>query len=411
MQMPRHQTREIAALKALQKYHQHPNIVRLDNLVLDEDSRQGHLVLELCTKALGDLIETAYEECQQGTAGEGLGIGRRQTLAFTRDIAAGLVHCHALGLMHRDLKPQNVLLCADGHAKLCDFGMTCGVAFERPLTPQMITLWYRAPEVLLGSQHYGTAVDIWALGCIVYEMCWLRPPFIGQTEMKMLQVVFDAFGVPGAVHDSVVQFEYTRRASIVPRSIAKCGELAALLGRMLRLEPLARPTAQAALATATDLLAGTLATADNKKHAGADTGIPRGIEAAAAACSEQLAGADTGIPRGIEAAAAACSEQLAGADTGIPRGIEAAAAASSEQRAGADTGIPRGSAFHEQRAGADTGIPRGSAASSEKRAARSEQRASNSQGRTTAGDSVLAEDFGDANASPAKRKRRCLSAD
>ena len=257
MQMPRDQTREIAALRALQQRGQHPNIVRLDDVVRDEESLHVHLVLELCTRTLAELIDTAAERhsCSTAGVGDGLGVGRSETLVLMQDIARALEHCHELGLIHRDLKPQNVLLCANGRAKLCDFGMACTVAFERPLTPQMITRWYRAPEVLLDSLRYGLAVDVWALGCIVLEMCWLCPPFVGHTEIEMLKQIFDAFGVPSAVHDSPVLFEYARRGSIVPKRIAQCGELAAVLGQMLELEPHARPTAAAVLATATDLLA------------------------------------------------------------------------------------------------------------------------------------------------------------
>lgn len=253
--MPPHQLREIETLKALQ-HKKHPNIVGFHGLVYDhKHSRQVFLVLELCATTLAEVIKTAHREhaCKPATHGDGAGIGRLKTLNIASNIAAGLVHCHERSIMHRDLKPQNVLLDAGGRAKLCDFGMASGVAFERPLSPQMITLWYRAPEVLLGSKHYGTAVDVWALGCIVFEMCWLRAPFIAPREMKMLEVVFDALGVPSTVHDAPVRFKYTRRASVVPERIAQCGALADVLGQMLQLEPLARPTAQAALAAVASL--------------------------------------------------------------------------------------------------------------------------------------------------------------
>lgn len=253
-QMPPDQLREIQTLRTLQD-KKHPNIVGFHGLVSDPRSRQASLLLELCEKTLAEVIKTAHREraCTAAAPGDGAGIGRLKTLAVACDVAAGLAHCHSWHIMHRDLKPQNVLLDASGRAKLCDFGMACNVAFERPLSPQMITLWYRAPEVLLGSEHYGTAVDVWALGCVVYEMCWLRAPFIASGEMKMLEQVFDALGVPSAVHDAPVQFEYARGASVVPGRIAQSGALAAILGQMLQLEPLARPAAQAVLAALSGL--------------------------------------------------------------------------------------------------------------------------------------------------------------
>ena len=255
--MPRHQLREIETLRTLQE-QKHPNIVGFYGLVSEDDehSKQAFILLELCATTLEQVIKTAYQEhvCKEAATGDGTGIGRLKTLSIACDIAAGLLHCHQRNIMHRDLKPENVLLDTDGRAKLCDFGMSSSVCFERPLSPQMITLWYRAPEVLLGSEHYGLAVDVWALGCILFQMCWLKAPFIAQREeMKMLEVIFDAFGVPSSVHDAPVRFEYTRGASVVPERIAQSGALAGVLGQMLQLEPLARPTAQAALAALTGL--------------------------------------------------------------------------------------------------------------------------------------------------------------
>ena len=254
--MPPDQMREIAALNTLQYDKKHPNIVEFHGLVHDEKREQVYLVLELCPTTLAEVIDTVYKEHEEKneSAGVGFGIGERETMSITCDIAAGLEHCHTLNLMHRDLKPQNVLLTKDRRAKLCDFGMTCGVSFGLAHSPQMITRWYRAPEVLLGSKYYGTAVDVWSLGCIVFEMCWLRVPFIGKSEMQMLELVFDAFGVPSAVHDSLVHFEYNPRPSLVPNRIAQCGALGAVLGKMLKLEPRARPTAKGVLATVTGLL-------------------------------------------------------------------------------------------------------------------------------------------------------------
>ena len=93
----------------------------------DPHSRHVFLVLELCATTLAEVIATTLAEVID-TAGDRVGIGRHKTLAIACDIAAGLVHCHERHIIHRDLKPQNVLLSADGRAKLCDFGMASGVA-------------------------------------------------------------------------------------------------------------------------------------------------------------------------------------------------------------------------------------------------------------------------------------------
>lgn len=79
--------------------------------------------------------------------------------------------CHSHRVIHRDLKPQNLLINELGAIKLADFGLAR--AFGVPLrtyTHQVVTLWYRAPEILLGSKFYSTAVDVWSIGCIFAEM-------------------------------------------------------------------------------------------------------------------------------------------------------------------------------------------------------------------------------------------------
>ena len=97
----------------------------------------------------------------------------------------GLLHCHQRRIMHRDLKPSNILIGDDENTiKIADFGLAR--TFGLPLksyTHEVVTLWYRAPEILLGSKVYSTAVDIWSLGCIFYELSHKRPLFYGESEI------------------------------------------------------------------------------------------------------------------------------------------------------------------------------------------------------------------------------------
>ncbi len=88
-----------------------------------------------------------------------------------QQLLEGIAYCHKHRVLHRDLKPQNLLICTSGCVKLADFGLAR--AFSLPLrayTHEVVTLWYRAPEILLGTKEYTTAVDVWSLGCIFSEM-------------------------------------------------------------------------------------------------------------------------------------------------------------------------------------------------------------------------------------------------
>lgn len=103
----------------------------------------------------------------------------------------GVAYCHAHSVLHRDLKPQNLLINKEGELKLCDFGLARAFGIPvKKLTHEVVTLWYRAPDVLLGSQRYGTAVDIWSVGCIFAEMLTGKPLFPGKTELMQLKKIF-----------------------------------------------------------------------------------------------------------------------------------------------------------------------------------------------------------------------------
>lgn len=96
-----------------------------------------------------------------------------------RQLMQGLEYCHARSYVHRDLKPQNLLI-ANGQLKLADFGLSrAGAPPLRLYTREVVTLWYRAPEILLGSPHYSVGADIWSVGCIFTELANRDPLFPG----------------------------------------------------------------------------------------------------------------------------------------------------------------------------------------------------------------------------------------
>ncbi|CAK9871795.1 unnamed protein product [Sphagnum jensenii] len=118
--------------------------------------------------------------------------------SFMYQLCKGVAHCHSHGVMHRDLKPQNLLVDREkGLLKIADLGL--GRAFTVPLksyTHEIVTLWYRAPEVLLGASHYSTPVDIWSVGCIFAELSRKSPLFPGDSELQQLLHIFRLLGIP-----------------------------------------------------------------------------------------------------------------------------------------------------------------------------------------------------------------------
>jgi serine/threonine protein kinase len=108
-----------------------------------------------------------------------------------------LFACHSWNIVHRDLKPQNVLISSRGVLKIADFGLARAVpAPLRTYTLDVITLWYRAPEILLGAEKYDFEVDVWSAGCIVAEMAVGRAIFPGNSEIGTIFKIFQLLGTP-----------------------------------------------------------------------------------------------------------------------------------------------------------------------------------------------------------------------
>ena len=123
------------------------------------------------------------------------GLAPARTKDIMWQILSGVDFLHSHRIVHRDLKPQNILVSRDGSVKLADFGLARIYDFSSLLTTVVVTLWYRSPEILLGTT-YATPVDLWSCGCILAELFLRKPLFPGQYEIDQLGKIFGVLGTP-----------------------------------------------------------------------------------------------------------------------------------------------------------------------------------------------------------------------
>ena len=162
------------------------NLVKLRDVFHDECGIV--MVLEYCEFDLSGLIHRKQ------------GLSVHQVRSYARQLFEGVSLLHRNSYVHRDLKPANVFVTRGNVVKLGDFGLsrTIREGSERPLTCEVVTPVYRAPELLLGDRKYGKAVDVWSLGCVLYEMMTGRILFKPTRVMKLAQLesIFKVCGSP-----------------------------------------------------------------------------------------------------------------------------------------------------------------------------------------------------------------------
>ncbi|CAH3169426.1 unnamed protein product [Porites lobata] len=173
--------REISLLKELN----HPNVVRLLDVV--HNDKKLFLVFEFLDRDLKKYMDTLPAS----------GISLALVKSYLYQLLSGIAFCHSHRILHRDLKPQNLLIDSQGSIKLADFGLARAIGLPvRSYTHEVVTLWYRAPEILLGCRYYSTPVDVWSIGCIFAEMITRRALFPGDSEIDQLFRIFRTLGTP-----------------------------------------------------------------------------------------------------------------------------------------------------------------------------------------------------------------------
>uniref|UniRef100_A0A3Q2IBS0 cyclin-dependent kinase n=1 Tax=Equus caballus TaxID=9796 RepID=A0A3Q2IBS0_HORSE len=172
--------REVSLLKNLK----HANIVTLHDLIHTERS------LTLVFEYLDSDLKQYLDHC-------GNLMSMHNVKIFMFQLLRGLAYCHRRKILHRDLKPQNLLINERGELKLADFGLARAKSVPtKTYSNEVVTLWYRPPDVLLGSTEYSTPIDMWGVGCIHYEMATGRPLFPGSAVKEELHLIFRLLGTP-----------------------------------------------------------------------------------------------------------------------------------------------------------------------------------------------------------------------
>eukprot|EP00045_Choanoeca_perplexa_P010519 m.107157 g.107157 ORF g.107157 m.107157 type:complete len:309 (+) comp15305_c0_seq19:170-1096(+) len=179
--VPSNAVREISLLKALH----HPNIVRLYDVLHSEHKLT--MVFEYCDQDLKKYLDSCRTPPESNTVE-----------SFMYQLLRGLAYCHKMRVLHRDLKPQNLLINKKGQLKLADFGLARPYGIPiKSYSHEVVTLWYRAPDVLLGATDYNTSIDMWSAGCILAEMSnGGKPLFAGSSITDQLDLMFRVLGTP-----------------------------------------------------------------------------------------------------------------------------------------------------------------------------------------------------------------------
>ncbi|CAN0865316.1 Probable serine/threonine-protein kinase At1g54610 [Linum grandiflorum] len=234
--------REIMVLQKLD----HPNIIKLEGIATSRMQYSLYLVFDYMQSDLTRIISRPSQRLTEP-----------QVKCYMQQLLMGLEHCHERGILHRDIKGSNLLIDKNGMLKIADFGLANFFVPKpkRPLTTRVVTLWYRAPELLLGATDYGVGIDLWSAGCLLAEMFVGRPIMPGRTEVEQIHRIFKLCGSPAEDYWKIMRLPTSFRPpqhykpSFHESFKDMPASSIALLTTLLSLNPSYRGTATSALQT------------------------------------------------------------------------------------------------------------------------------------------------------------------
>ncbi|KNZ73455.1 Serine/threonine-protein kinase ppk23 [Termitomyces sp. J132] len=166
----------------------HENVVGIREVVVGDTLTQVFVVMDFIEHDLKTLLTLMPSPFLQS-----------ETKTLMLQLLSAVAHCHSNWILHRDLKTSNLLMNNRGTIKVADFGLArrygdpIGVG---GMTQLVVTLWYRAPEILLGATTYSTAIDMWSVGCIFAELLLKEPLFQAKGELELISMIFKLLGPP-----------------------------------------------------------------------------------------------------------------------------------------------------------------------------------------------------------------------